>query len=104
MEPPVNCPFCNNSLMNFFVPSVSKTDSLQKHCYRSLNHKFTCWTKHHNFDTLSAISITYEKRHLFWDFNYKTLRCDEQFIPWIEPDLKNIIQITKRINKLLPFI
>jgi hypothetical protein len=114
----VNCPCCNDPLLNEFYESISGFEYLRKKCTRKLDHYFMCVIilyKDDNIKTMTRDDMTSmviridTKLNVYavWNFQAELLMlqkgCDVNvetctYLDFFVPDLSNYKKLVKKLN------
>lgn len=111
MQVPINCPICNDPLLNTY-----KGSELIKSCTNKLNHKYSCTLLDVFQVELRLQYDTILQRNLVWyngineidfyigNFNKISLSSiKENIIPWFEPDFSDYMSLVNKIKMLIIF-
>src|ERR1035437_4277922 len=111
MQVPINCPICNDPLLNTY-----KSSELVKSCTNKITHKYSCTT----IDVfLVEVRLQYDtiaQHNLIWhngvneiglytgNFNKIPFAAyKENVIPWFEPDFSDYSDLVNKIKMLILF-
>lgn len=107
---PINCPYCNDHLLNTFNIHISKYDNLLKSCSKRINHTYSCLYDHN--DDIIYVCFIIDWKRFTWDYKSKQLIVDNAFkntdkksiiIPWFDPDFSNKKVIINKLKTCLTF-
>jgi hypothetical protein len=117
MLPPINCPVCNDSLVNEYI-RLGRMPYLKKLCAKRINHKFQCFVPDSEEHMSSfTTSLSYNPMvQAVWDFDSNqilvhngtieeivTYDREPTIIPWFDPDLTDFRSSLKKLKTYLIF-
>jgi len=106
MQIPINCPICNDPLLNTYV-----LEQCIKSCTNKLNHKFSCSL----YNEIWQIKLQYDSDNIIVWFpvlkeitlckgNWNTHKLGKnESIPYFEPDFSNFKALVIKIKMLILF-
>ena len=113
MKIPINCPICNNILLNIICQDIFKRDILRKTC-RNAKHGQIRFQSVINKEDVEFLSFNYignrskDISTIHWNFNEKDciMVPKEGFVlelPWFEPDFSHYKKLLNKIKTCILF-
>jgi hypothetical protein len=109
MSVPINCPICNDPLLNDFREGFGdKHVVLIKSCSKRIDHQYSCHIN--NQEMVYLISITLKFGQFFWNFNHNLFWMTKVrggskslTLPWFVPDFTDRYRLFKKLKTYVVF-
>ena len=108
-ELPINCPICNDPLVNDYDNIARGRTRLTKKCYKRIDHRITIRACDTNHDYINFISIPWgDKSVINWYYGtghvlLNTVEGVDYHIPWFEPNFSDYKRLKEKLKTYLVF-